>query len=148
MRSRVRSLVSSERSVLTLDRELQKRLVAARNYAGYSQQVMGDLLGGLDKRKIMEYERGDAELRRFEVRTVIAGYAELCEVPEAWFTADWSQLDPGYQPPEDELADLTDKLSEVEKHMVDREHFEHVIGLLRQAVLQLSAQVDPGRSAA
>jgi len=98
---------------LRLDDELQRRLIAARNYAGLSQTEMGTLFGGLDKRRIIEFERGSPELRDFQLRNLVAGYADACKVPEAWFTADWSQLDTDNPVSSDELAQLRVALEEL-----------------------------------
>lgn len=129
------------REGLRLDRELQRRLIAARHYAGYSQPVMGEMLGGVSKKTIIEYETGEPDLRPFQVRTVVSGYADLSGVPEVWFTADWSQLEAEYEPPEREIAELTRQLSDLEQRIVTQQQFEEAVDLLRQGIDALSRRL-------
>lgn len=44
---------------------------------------------------------------------LITRVSELTGLPPAWFTADWAQLDPAYQPPADLLGALADEVREV-----------------------------------
>jgi hypothetical protein len=130
-------------------RELQRRLIAARNYAGHSQTVMGQLLGGLDKRKIIEYEQG-AIPEDFEVQTIIAGYSARTLVPLSWFTADWTQLEVG-ELPESDLEALNERLDGIERQIgerVDHEQFVHAVDLLQKAIESLDQQLTRGRKAA
>lgn len=74
--------------------EVGKRIKAARAYAGISsQETLGELLGGVSQSMIQRLESGDRGLKPYEQRTLLVGIADVCGLPAAWFTADFSRLD-------------------------------------------------------
>lgn len=85
--------------------DLGNRIRAARGYAGGMSQddlaiQINMSLGWL---KTVESGRG---VKDIEALGLIDRVSTVCGIPREWFTADWSQLDPGYVPPEDEIAAL------------------------------------------
>lgn len=85
--------------------DLGNRIRAARGYAGgMSQEELATQLNmSLGWLKTVESGRGVKEIEALGVIERVSG---ICHIPKAWFTADWSQLDPGYEPPEDHLQRL------------------------------------------
>lgn len=74
--------------------EVGRRIAAARAYAGIkSQAKLGELLGGVSQSTMQRLEAGGRGLKPYEQRTLLAAIAEVCELPAAWFTADFSRLD-------------------------------------------------------
>lgn len=73
--------------------DVGKRLAAARAYAGITSQAkLGELLGGMSQSTIQRIERGERNLKPYEMRTLLKSVADLCELPVEWFTADWQRL--------------------------------------------------------
>lgn len=68
--------------------EFTKRLRAARGYAGLSIEALGDAIGfsHVTMRKIETTER---PTKKRELKEI----AEVCGLPLAFFTADWSVLE-------------------------------------------------------
>jgi DNA-binding XRE family transcriptional regulator len=137
--------------------ELEDRFRAARAYAGYNQTRFGAAAGGLTKDAVINYENG--KFRNDHDRdSVITAYARTCEIAEAWFTADWDQLEAEHPMPEDEMARLTSVVEELNERLsgteqrieerVDHEQFVHAVDLLQKAIESLDQQLTRGRKAA
>jgi len=85
--------------------ELEDRFRAARAYAGQSQTTLGTTMGGLTKDAVINYENGKYRNEHDQL-AAIQGYAKACGLAPEWFTADWSQLEPQYVPPENRIEAL------------------------------------------
>jgi transcriptional regulator with XRE-family HTH domain len=85
--------------------DLGNRIRAARAYAGgMSQDELATQLNmSLGWLKTVESGRG---VKDIEALGLIERVSDISRIPKAWFTADWSQLDPGYEPPADQLEHL------------------------------------------
>lgn len=85
--------------------DLGNRIRAARAYAGdMSREELAALLEqSVGWLRMIEGGRG---IKPVEATGIIQRVSEICHVPPAWFTADWAQLDPGYEPPEEHLQHL------------------------------------------
>jgi transcriptional regulator with XRE-family HTH domain len=85
--------------------DLGGRIRAARAYAGNMSQ--DDLAAqiGMSVSWLKTVESGK-QIQEIQAAGLIASVAKACDLPVAWFSADWSQLDPGYVPPQDQLDEL------------------------------------------
>jgi transcriptional regulator with XRE-family HTH domain len=106
--------------------EFSRRLRAARGYASLTQPELAGLLQ-LSTSYLRQVE-GGKQLKPVQARGLIERVAEVCELPKAFFTADFAQLDPHYQPPEDQLATLEITVRELMAQLAD---------LSEQATVQL-----------
>jgi transcriptional regulator with XRE-family HTH domain len=96
---------------LTEQPELGRRIRAARGYASLNQPELAALLQ-VSEGYIRQVE-GGKQLKPVNARGLIERVAEVCELPAAFFTADFDQLDPQYRPPEDQLASLEATIREL-----------------------------------
>lgn len=149
--------------------DLGNRIRAARGYAGgMSQEDLATQLNmSLGWLKTVESGRG---VKDIEAIGLIERLADICHLPRDWFTADWSQLDPTYEPPADALRHLEStvggvsdrldgvmrqlqpcvaRLDRLENDRVDTATFTTAVDLIRQAIDALAERLpstdDDGR---